>query len=765
MSTKNPQSVLDEISRERLPHDLNLMPGIAAKIEQGNRPIMNRSKILRLSALVLAVVLLIALFSVPAVAHALRGLLGYIPGVGRVDQNAQLRVLAAPVTDTRDGYTLTVQSAVLDSNRTVLNYLLAGQFPTWDDPMLRPTICSEPSFLRLPDGTKIEYPSRVGSSYPGSDVQYQDIYAALPADVNSAVLVLPCLAELPAGEGPTNWEIPLAFVPAPPDLTVFPVEPVSTPVPPAAAAPAETTVAAEITAEPPSPDGWQFTLQNMADLDEGYYLETLLSWGKDPDFYEVELLSDALHLYDAQGEEVSVWLADQIPPTVMGEAGSMPINLQTMPIYNPGPARLVIEAVGVRTFPFASFTLDLGSSPQPGQTWEVNKVLDIEGRSLTVLSAEYVLAGPNEPPLLMLNLDSDSGIYSAIAYDKDHETRGSVGSPKSENVPFRAGWYYAGAFPEGEITVEFSSIVVRKPGPWTLTWTPTHVPTPTATSTSFPYVPGVCADPPQPVEFADLPAGLGGRVAFAEGENFDIVVSNLDGSERIELGSGVMPQISPDGSRITYFGQEKGVYVRALDGSEAVLISGPIQENVFEIWPQWSPDGRQVAFERVIDHNSDVYVVNADGSGLTALFEGPEAESFFGWSADGQRMFYGVTVEQGLSMRELNLSTGQSRDLLTLPFEAMQPKISPDGTRLLYSTVQGVFMQSLDGGEPVLLLANKDNHYANPLWSPDGQWILISDWDAVDDDPNRRALLQPETCQLLRLDLPLGMMITSWVGE
>ncbi|MEM4188764.1 MAG: hypothetical protein QXN56_06435, partial [Candidatus Hadarchaeum sp.] len=68
--------------------------------------------------LVLILVLMLALIS--GAAYALGRSLGYLPGVGLVEQGTPIRVLAETVSQTRDGITLTVQEAVLTSERTVI---------------------------------------------------------------------------------------------------------------------------------------------------------------------------------------------------------------------------------------------------------------------------------------------------------------------------------------------------------------------------------------------------------------------------------------------------------------------------------------------------------------------------------------------------------------------------------------------------------------------------------------------------------------------
>lgn len=770
MNPRDTEHVLDEISREQLPSDLNLMPGIAAKIQQGKRTMNPALKLRFIAPLLLVALLLIALLSLPGVASAVRGLFGYIPGVGPVDQSAPLRVLAEPVTSERDGYILTIESAVLDSSRTVLNYRLSGQFPSWDDPMLRPTMCQESPSLRLPDGTMLSYPSRAGSGYPGGDVTWQDIYPAVPANVDSAVLVLPCLSDLPAGEGPINWEIPLAFAPAPPNMTVFPVVQPVTPeptAPPTAVPLVETTPAETVSQETvsaPSPDGWQWTLEGMATLDEGYYLETLLRWEADPSFYEVEIYGEALHLFDANGQELSVWLADPAAMT-MAEAGSLALNLQTQPITAPGPARLVIDYVTVHSSPFVSFTIDVGSDPQPGQVWQVNKDVEIDGRTLRVVSAEYVQAGPNEPAMLMLYLESDSGILTVIAWDKDHETMFAGGSPATAERPFRSGLHYPNGIPEGTLNIEITSMSVRRDGPWTLTWSPPAVEGTQASAA--PRTPGICQDVEPVTVTADaLPAGLGGRVAFVEGEQFTLFVSNLDGIERIELGPGLMPQLSPDGSRVVYHGRENGLYIRDVDGAESTPISGTEQEEVFSYMPLWSPDGKQIAYNHSVNHQQDIMIVNADGTDPRSILSGQANGTLLGWSPDGRQIIFWLSDDDSVNVWIIDLASGESREVATLPLalDGWQINLSPDATRIAYENKSGIFLYRLDGSDPVLLHSNADL-FISPVWSPDSQWIMLAYLDGTNNSIPAHVLLNPNTCQMLRIEAPLGNSVSSWVGE
>ena len=65
------------------------------------------------------------------------------------------------------------------------------------------------------------------------------------------------------------------------------------------------------------------------------------------------------------------------------------------------------------------------------------------------------------------------------------------------------------------------------------------------------------------------------------------------------------------------------------DGSGQTRLTDNPEEDAF---PNWSPDGRRIAFYSDLDGNEEVYVMNADGSGQTRLTDNPEEDAFPSWS-------------------------------------------------------------------------------------------------------------------------------------
>jgi TolB protein len=108
-----------------------------------------------------------------------------------------------------------------------------------------------------------------------------------------------------------------------------------------------------------------------------------------------------------------------------------------------------------------------------------------------------------------------------------------------------------------------------------------------------------------------------------------LYVVNADGTGKrrvtrplaVDLG---VPSWSPDGRTLAFTGG--GIYTVHADGTELRKLTGPAYG------PTWSPDGRQIAFiserDDLAHHASDVFVMNADGSGQRNLTHTPNVSEY-----------------------------------------------------------------------------------------------------------------------------------------
>ena len=81
-------------------------------------------------------------------------------------------------------------------------------------------------------------------------------------------------------------------------------------------------------------------------------------------------------------------------------------------------------------------------------------------------------------------------------------------------------------------------------------------------------------------------------------------------------------QISPDGSQIAFCYQGDIYTVSASGGSAFRLTSNAAYDGT----PIWSPDSKRIAFSSDREGGKDVYLINADGSGLRRLTYNSEKE-------------------------------------------------------------------------------------------------------------------------------------------
>jgi Tol biopolymer transport system component len=233
----------------------------------------------------------------------------------------------------------------------------------------------------------------------------------------------------------------------------------------------------------------------------------------------------------------------------------------------------------------------------------------------------------------------------------------------------------------------------------------------------------------------------GTKIAFQRGlppyVDTDVWIMNADGTTQIQLtssGENYSPTFSPDGSKIAFESTRDGnseLYVMNANGSSQTRLTTTLTldegeptwspagviayqsggsysagTQIFTIAagggsptqltslgnnysPAYSPDGSKIAFESTRDGNSELYVMNANGSSQTRLTNSAVAESEPSWSPDGAAIAYygGSSTYYGSDQISVIPSSGGTPSKLTsgadnrVPswFPLAQPSTPPSG--------------------------------------------------------------------------------------
>jgi Tol biopolymer transport system component len=273
-----------------------------------------------------------------------------------------------------------------------------------------------------------------------------------------------------------------------------------------------------------------------------------------------------------------------------------------------------------------------------------------------------------------------------------------------------------------------------------------------------------------------------GRIAYSAevpGTDFyDIYVMNPDGSDLVNLTqtpevSESAPTWSPDGTKIAYNGpgtpfDETGevltdVWTINADGSGATNLTETPRFGEFA--PDWSPDGSQLVFngdvggeEIFVGYQSDIFVMDADGTNRVNITNSEYEEHSPAWSPDGETIiFTAVRFVEGAHNNwdivavnndgsgEINLTESPGR-------QDEQPSWSPDGSMIVFmsdATPDGewnVWAMNADGSGQSNLTAPEGGWF--PSWSPDGSQILFESNRATGWSFDLYAIPAPDSLRL-----------------
>ncbi|MBL8239431.1 MAG: PD40 domain-containing protein [Bryobacterales bacterium] len=196
-----------------------------------------------------------------------------------------------------------------------------------------------------------------------------------------------------------------------------------------------------------------------------------------------------------------------------------------------------------------------------------------------------------------------------------------------------------------------------------------------------------------------------------------------------------MPSVSPDGTRIAFTSWALGqpqILVHSLETLRRIPFLNPragTNQNA-----SYSADGKQIAFSSSASGFSQIYMANADGSGIRRLTNtrSVEVEPKINPKTGTEIVFVSGRGGASPQVYRMNSDGADVQRLTTGEGQATNPSWNPQGTHIAFAWTRGydpgnfnIFVMDVNTREYVQLTSGAGRN-ENPTWAPDGKHIVFS---------------------------------------
>ena len=212
------------------------------------------------------------------------------------------------------------------------------------------------------------------------------------------------------------------------------------------------------------------------------------------------------------------------------------------------------------------------------------------------------------------------------------------------------------------------------------------------------------------------------------------------------------PQISPDGSKIVYVrnfkdimtdGNRSNLWIINADGTGHMPLTSGSQNDYA---PRWSPDGQRLAYVSTLDGAPQVYMRwmrEGISAKVTNLQKSPGQMT---WSPDGKWIAMTMSVAEEATKHNVLPEKPKGAQWADAPIYIDQVNYRGDGAGYLDVSFSQIFLLSADGGTPRQITSDPHDHF-DIDWGHDSKSIFF----ASNNHPNWE--FEPQNSEVHQIDI------------